>query len=82
MKAEDLREQFEFLLTIGLGVVAREIISNGSQLDRLLKLRQRKLPAEKIASRMIRWRWYVFVLCIRAVGSAADVAFLTEFPLL
>lgn len=62
MKPEDLREQFHFLLDIGLGEIARHIISDGRQLRRLLRLRQRKLPRERIAARLIRWRWYVLVL--------------------
>ncbi len=62
MKPEDLREQFHFLLDIGLGEIARQVISDGRQLRRLLRLRQRKLPRERIAARLIRWRWYVVVL--------------------
>jgi hypothetical protein len=45
MKPEDLREQFHFLLDIGLGVIDREVISNDRQLNRLLSLRQRKFTA-------------------------------------
>ena len=62
MKPEDLREQFHFLLDIGLGEIARHVISDGRQLRRLLRLRQRKLSPERIAARLIRWRWYVLVL--------------------
>ena len=56
MKAETLREQFQFLLDIGLGAVARDVISNGKDLDRLLEMRRRRLPPEKIAARLMRWR--------------------------
>ena len=56
MKAENLREQFQFLLDIGLGAVAREVISDSKNLDRLLDMRRRRLPPEKIAARLMRWR--------------------------
>ena len=56
LKAEALREQFQFLLDIGLGAVAREVISNGKDLDRLVDMRRRQWPAEKIAARLMRWR--------------------------
>ena len=56
MKAENLREQFQFLLDIGLGAVAREVISDNKNLDRLLDMRRRRFPPEKIAARLMRWR--------------------------
>ena len=56
MRAETLREQFHFLVDNGLGIVAREIISNSRDLDRLLDMRRRQLPPEKIAARLMRWR--------------------------
>lgn len=82
MKAEDLREQFHFLIDIGLGAVARDIISDGTQLRRLLALRQRKLSPEQIASRLMRWRWYVFVLCSGPLDCTANVSLLDHFPVL
>lgn len=56
VKAETLREQFQFLLDIGLGAVAREVISESRNLDRLLDMRRRQWPPEKIAARLMRWR--------------------------
>jgi len=56
MHPENLREQFHFLLDIGLGAIAREVISNGRQLNRLLSMRRRNLAPEKIASRLVRWQ--------------------------
>ena len=82
MKAEDLREQFHFLNDIGLGAVARDIISNGTELRRLLALRQRKLSPEQVASRLMRWRWYVFVLCSGLLDGTANVWLLGHFPVL
>jgi hypothetical protein len=82
MKAENLREQFHFLLDIGLGVVAREVISNGRQLNRLLILRRRNLAPEKIASRLIRWQWYVFVLHIGLFDDAVHTWSFYTFRLL
>jgi hypothetical protein len=56
LKAETLREQFQFLLDIGLGGIARDVISKSGNLDRLLAMRRRQWPAEKIAARLMRWR--------------------------
>jgi hypothetical protein len=82
MKPEHLREQFHFLLDMGLGAVARDVISNGRQLSRLLRLRRRNLAPEKIASRLIRWQWYVFVLCISSLDGPADAWWLDYFQFL
>ena len=56
MKAENLREQFHFLVDIGLGSIARDVISNRRDLKRLLAMRQRRLSADKIAARLMLWR--------------------------
>ncbi|MGH7853610.1 MAG: hypothetical protein ACREP3_09220 [Candidatus Binatia bacterium] len=56
MKAENLREQFYFLVDIGLGIIARDVISNGRRLNRLLTMRQQQLSPHKIASRLMLWR--------------------------
>jgi len=56
MKAEDLREQFHFLVDIGLGIIARDVISNGRDLKRLLGMRRRQLSPEKIAAKLMLWR--------------------------
>jgi hypothetical protein len=62
MKEEDLRRQFYFLSDIGLGHIARDVISNRRQLRRLLRSRERKLPPEKIAARLFALA--VVCLCI------------------
>jgi hypothetical protein len=46
MKAEDLRE-FHFLVDIGLGMISRDVISNGRDLNRLLAMRRRRLSPAK-----------------------------------
>lgn len=56
MKAENLRQQFHFLVDIGLGIIARDVISNGRDLNRLLAMRRRQLSSQKIASRLMFWR--------------------------
>lgn len=56
MKAENLKEQFHFLVDIGLGIIARDVISNGRDLNRLLAMRRRRLSADKIAARLMLWR--------------------------
>jgi len=53
MKAEDLREQFHFLVDIGLGMIARDVISSGRDLNRLLAMRRRRLSPAKIAARLM-----------------------------
>ncbi len=56
MKTENLREQFHFLVDIGLGIIARDVISNGRDLNRLLAMRRRQLSSQKIAARLMLWR--------------------------
>ena len=56
VKAENLREQFHFLVNIGLGIIARDVISNGRDLNRLLAMRRRQLSPQKIAARLMLWR--------------------------
>ena len=56
MKAENLREQFHFLVDNGLGIIARDVISNGRDLNRLLAMRRRQLSPAKIAARLMLWR--------------------------
>jgi hypothetical protein len=51
-----LREQFHFLVDIGLGIIARDVISNGRDLKRLLGMRRRQLSPQKIAATLMRWR--------------------------
>ncbi len=75
MEPEDLGEQFHFLVEIGLGAVARKIISKGRKLNRLLRLRRRNLAPEKIAARLIRWQWFVFALHMGLFHSAVNISF-------
>jgi hypothetical protein len=87
MKPEDLREQFHFLVDIGLGAVARDVISNGKQLRRLLAMRRRQLSPQTIAARLMRWRWYVLVLCpyfklMSGADGELDFRVLEQFPVL
>ena len=56
MKADHLREQFHFLVDNGLGIIARDVISNGRDLDRLLAMRRRQFSPQKIAARLMLWR--------------------------
>jgi hypothetical protein len=56
VKAENLREQFHFLVDVGLGIIARDVISNGRDLNRLLAMRRRQLSPQKIAARLMLWR--------------------------
>jgi len=56
MKTENLREQFHFLVDIGLGIIALDVISNGRDLNRLLAMRRRQLSSQKIAARLMLWR--------------------------
>ena len=52
---EDLKDHFDFLMRIGLGELAWEIVSSPKDLKLLLQLRQQGLPPLEIASRLMRY---------------------------
>lgn len=54
MTAEDLKEQFHFLMRIGLGDLAWEVISTPKDLKLLLDLRRQQLSPLEIASRLMQ----------------------------
>jgi hypothetical protein len=54
LTAEGLKDHFDFLMRIGLGELAWEIVSSPKDLKLLLQLRQQELPPLEIASRLMQ----------------------------